>query len=326
MPLRWNGYIQPVSYYDSWQMPVSVSPSQPTYLDLQHPVEAKPHLILNFDMNKTLIASDKAGGKTSLDAVFAEIAAQVFDTWDDSRTVPVSYFEHVRQLFPNRNPSQDLESEKTRAMARVIQVLEERNHPEHLRMKAIYDRAVGVLERQKEQIFASFYKLIEFLREKDISYTLVIRTFGAEAPEIADELNRRFGSDFLTDFRSFKKGKLQGTESNLYDLVANTDHHLVIQDDWHWWAKHGQDWQYGKPFPIDLNDPQRISLFFDDNAKPDPKFPQKNIVAPYDAASGQPISPDELIKQGRLLPVDMLEALCDEDYYIRLVEKALQNP
>ncbi len=47
------------------------------------------------------------------------------------------------------------------------------------------------------------------------------------------------------------------------------------------------------------------------------------IVSPYDVASGNPIFPDELIKRGRLFPVEMLEALCDEDYYIRFIERVL---
>jgi hypothetical protein len=277
-------------------------------------------------MNKTLIASDREGQKTAHDVVCAEIADQVTDLWDDSILVPISYADYVKHhLVPNIARSLDGKMQQRVQVSKVLEFLKERNHPAYSKMQEIYDRAIGLLVKRGAQIFDSFYKLIEFLQKEKLSYTLVIRTFGSEASEIAQELNARFGDDFLTDFRALKQGHLQGTESNLYEFVANANHHLVIRDDWSWWFEHGQHWKYGKPFPVDLNDPTRISLFFDDNAKPNPFSSQENIVSPYDAVSGNPILPDELIKQGRLFPVEMLEALCDEDYYIRFVEKALND-
>ncbi len=311
------------SHYE-WQIPHQVYESASIQLN---PIEAKPHLILHFDMNKTLIAADKVGQKTAHDVICKEIADQVTDLWDDTLSVPISYASYVKHhLLPNPNHSEDVKLKQKAQLSEVLRVLKERNHPASSGMQEIYDHAMELLEKQETQVFTSFYRLIEFLQKENISYTLVIRTFGSEASELAEELNERFGDGYLTDFRFVKRGNLQGTESNLYDLVSNADHHLVIRDDWHWWYEHGQDWKYGKPFPVDLNDPHRISLFFDDNAKTDPFFPQENIVSPYDAGSGNPISPDVLIKQERLFPVEMLEALCDEDYYIRFVERALSHP
>lgn len=314
------------SHYE-WQIPHQACESASISLDQLNPVEAKPHLILHFDMNKTLIASDREGQKTAHDVVCAEIAGQVTDFWDDSFSAPISYADYVKHhLLPNPDHSKDIKLKQRAQISEVLQFLKERNHPACSKMQEIYDRAIGLLEKQETQIFKSFYRLIEFLQKENISYTLVIRTFGSEASEIAEELNERFGDDFLTDFRTLKRGDIQGTESNLYEVIANAGHHLVIRDDWEWWFEHGQHWKYGKPFPVDLSDPQRISLFFDDNAKVDSLFSQENIVYPYDAVNGKPIFPDELIKQGRLLPVEMLKALFDEDYYIRFVEKALDRP
>lgn len=289
-------------------------------------VEKQPHLILHFDMNKTLIASDRQGGKTSHDVVSADIAGLVMDYWNDSLVVPISYADYVNHyLLPNPNNSREIKNQQKEKISKVLQFLDETAHPDYARMQRTYHKAIAALEKQETQVFNSFYRLIEFLNESGASYTLVIRTYGSEGSEVARELNNIFGESFIEDFRSLQKGYLDGSEYDLYKLVANIDHHLLVQDDYDWWFSHGKNWKYGKPFPVDLGDSKTISLFFDDNAKIDVFAPESNIVFPYDAASGEPISPSQLIDQGRLIPVEMLEALCDENYYIRFVEEAMRE-
>ena len=313
--------IEPSSHYEC-----QIQAPAPISLGESLPVEAKPHLILHFDMNKTLIASDREGHKTASDVVCIEIAERVVDLWDDSLSEPISYADYVKYyLIPNPGHSLEIKAKQTAQMAKVLSVLEERNHPSFSRMEKMYNRVMGTLESHKSQVFQSFYRLIEFLQKEQVPFTLVIRTFGSEGAEIAEEINDHFGEDFLTDFRTIRRGAIEGTDSDLYDLISHSDHHLVIRDDWSWWSEHGLNWQYGKPFPVDLNDPGHISLFFDDNAKVDPLSPEENIVFPYNAATNEPISPGDLIDRGQLLPVEMLDAVCDEEYYIRFVKRALRG-
>lgn len=296
----------------------------PSQYEYQVPYEVKPQLILHFDMNKTLIASDREGQKTGHDTVCAILADQIFGLWDDSLEAPMNYFHYVKyHLLPNPKASKEVKLKQKEKVSQFLAFLQEISHPDYDQALKTYERAMAHLETQETQVFRSFYKLIDYLQEKGISYKLVIRTFGSEALEIAEELNERFGSDFIVGFHAIKQGDLQGTESSLYDLILSSDHHLVVRDDWEWWFSHGEHWEYGKPFPIDLGDSGRISLFFDDNARPDPHYPQKCIVAPYHVESGVPISPRKLIENDRIFPVEMLEALCDENYYIKLVEKVL---
>ena len=185
---------------------VPVSDCQPI------PIERHPHLILHFDLNKTLIASDKEGKKTAHDVVSAEIAGRVVDCWDDSWLVPISYADYVkRSLLPNPNNSKEIKNQQKEKISKVLQFLEESEHPAYTKMQKVYHRAIAILEKQDSQVFKSFYRLIEFLKEKEISYTLVIRTFGSEGSEVAEELNESFGQAFIADFRTLQQGHLDGS-------------------------------------------------------------------------------------------------------------------
>ncbi len=277
-------------------------------------------------MNKTMIASDKEGQKSPHDVICAVLADRIVGVWDETLDAPIDYFHYVKHfLIPNPENSREIKLKQKEKIAELLDFLEQTNHPSYMQAQEIYDHAMSALLAQETLIFASFHKLIEYLHDRKVSYTLVIRTFGSEAPELAIELNERFGAGFIEDFRTVQQGNLQGAERDLYELVRNSDHHLAIRDDWHWWFSHGEHWEYGKPFPIDLNDASRISLFFDDNARSDPVFPMRNIVAPYDVHTGISVHPNELIEKNRVIPVEMLEALCDENYYIRFVESVLDT-
>lgn len=310
------------SYYYDYQVQDNVSYQ---IADQSKPIIAMPHLILYFDVNKTVIGFDKQGKKTAHDAINSAIAEKIFDYWDESLESPISYHDYVKyHLLPNPENSEDIKLQQKVKICGFLEFLKQSNHPEFLRTKAVYDQAIQCLESRDSQVFPSFYKLIHFLKEKQIPHTIVLRTFGSEAPEVVQEINQKFGSSVFTDFRSMKEGHLQDSDEDLYKFIINNKQNRVIQDDWKWWFKHHEDWKYGKPFPIDMSDSSRISLFFDDNAVFDPLHPDHNNVAPFDVTTGKPIHPQEMIEKKRLFPVDFLEALCNEDYYIQLIGKALQ--
>ena len=313
-------HISPVATH--WHIPVKPEAASVACLQALH--VKPPHFYLHFDMNKTLIGSDRVGKKNLHDVVCAEISAQVTDCWDDSITTPISYADYIKHyLLPNPNNSAEIKDQQKEKKSKILELLKERNHPQLNKMTQKYQQSIDTMQKQTNQVFRSFYRLIEFLKANGISFTLFIRTFGSESTEVAKELNEYFGENFITDLRTLKEGHLNGADENLYELITHADHNIIIRDDWKWWASHGQDWHYGKPFPVDPKDKSHISLFFDDNAVPDLFAPNENIVFPYDANSGEPISPTELIAKEQLIPVDMLQALCDENYYVRFIEKKL---
>lgn len=287
-------------------------------------VETRPHLILHFDVNRTLIFSDVAQKQTPEDIIVNGLADRLEYLWDDSLAHPVNYTNYVKyHLFPNPKRSKEIKQKQKEQTTRFLQFLQESGHPLYPHAQALFDRAKRALEGQSTLVFSSFYNLLGHLKNQNISYTLVFRTFGSDIRDVAEELNEEMGHGFLTDFHVLSQGVFSpkdSLETDLYDYVKNARHHIAIQDDWTWWFNHGENYQYGKPFPIDLEDSSVCSLFFDDNASINRDHPEKNIVAPFDISKNVGMSPEVLIAKKRLFPVDTLEALCNENYFIEIID------
>ncbi|MDN3506675.1 MAG: hypothetical protein P0S96_05555 [Simkaniaceae bacterium] len=280
-------------------------------------LEKPPHLILHFDVNETLIAIDKAGQKTAHDVVSTSIANRVKAVWDESISQPISYSDYIRHhKLENRTASSVVKKEQDALISKVLTVLEAQDHPDLEEMQDLYAKAMHTLENQKTLIFPSFYALIDRLNEHDLKYTIAIRTFGTDIPIIVDELNQECGEGFIS------KKDVNGHEE-LYEILK--EGHVAIQDDFHHWFNHDKNWQYGKAFPVEQDESKAISFFFDDNAKFSSSHPEENIVCPFDAESKKLIHPKEVIEKKRLIPVDTLLALSDEDYYVNIVQEALDK-
>lgn len=280
-----------------------------------------PRLILHFDINRTLIFSDAVQKQSSEEVIVNGLADRLVYCWDENILEPINYTNYVKtHLYPNPEKTREVKLKQKETTTRFYKFLEETKHPLYPEAKRLYDRAKVALANQKTLVFPSFYKFIDFLHGQNIPYTLVLRTFGTDIEDVAEELNDRLGSDFLTRFLKFSEGKLlsEGTEIDFYSTLKSSDRHIAIQDDWSWWFQHGEHYQYGKPFPVDKADGSIRSLFFDDNASFNPQYPETNIVAPINVSNHESLSLEEMIDQKYLFPVDSLEALCDEEYFIKL--------
>jgi hypothetical protein len=285
-------------------------------------------LLLHFDINRTLIATDKVSRKSQEDILNEAIADKVYDRWDDSIDDPISYSDYVKHhICPDKERNPAVKNKQKELLSKTLTVLEERNHPLYRDVLQVYERSLEVLKSQKNTIFSSFFKLLDYLDQKKISYTLILRSFGPDAPEIGEELKRELRKEMIHEFLSMKQGILWTNEGqkDLYEYIKQASYHFSVRDDWEHWYKHDEIGQFGKRFPVDLEDTETISLFFDDNARLDEKRPDRNAIAPYDVKTGNPLSVERLIEQCRIFPVDTLEALCEEDYYIQLIEKALSS-
>lgn len=286
-----------------------IDTAPPSHYEWQAPTNDSPRLILHFDINKTLIATDETTKKTAEETVSEEIAKRVMGCWDESVQEPMSYIDYVKErLAPNPHRSPEIKLKQREAIKNVMQHLKEREHPDYRKMQDLYNRAMASLKDSGRQVFPSFYRLVQVLKEKKIPYTIAIRTYGQDGQTLARELNQHLGDNFMTDLRVLKDSPF-----DIYDLVTQGNHHVLIQDDWHVWSSHGCNWLYGKPFPVDLSDSRYISLFFDDNAD--------EIISPYDVTSQEPILPSDLAKRGQIITVDTLEAILDENYFLQHVEK-----
>jgi len=287
--------------------------------------KAIPHLILNFDINQTLIVGDTVGEKSPEMAIIDALTDRFVDQWDESLTQPIDYNTYIKEyLYPNPNKDKKIKNLQKEALCSFLSFLEESNHRFYLHAKAIYDQTIASCQRRGTTIFTSFYKLLDHLEINEISYTLIFRTFGTDVNVVFQELNNIFGARFLTELVKYKEKKFSDP-ADFYHYLKTIGHHIVIQDDWATWYQHGENGAYGKSFPIDFEDRNTLTLFFDDNARLNTENPEKNAIAPFNLKSGKAMTAQEAIEVGRLFPVDTLAAINDSEYFINLLDQALKR-
>ncbi len=133
---------------------------------------SQPHLLLHFDINKTLIASDLSNNK-SIDAVLNEILAeQIFDRWEDWMEMPISFDSYVRQvLVPGTRDDLTLRKERVVHLHNFIEFLRSSNHPLYQEVHADYQAAFSILSQN--EIFPSFFHLLKEL----LIYNLDLKVF-----------------------------------------------------------------------------------------------------------------------------------------------------
>lgn len=175
----------------------------------------------------------------------------------------------------------------------------------------------------KGSVFPSFYSLLEHLDSKDISYSIILRSFSQKIVDVKNEINSKHKKMF-DQFGRFRKGKLlleNETIENpflIYNHLRRSEH-IAIHDDYKYWNSHRRSSTYGKPFYIDTADRDTLPIFFDDNIT---ENEIKNIIAPIDVATGKQVPIKDLILSGQAVHVDTLKALSDLNYYINHVEYA----
>lgn len=290
--------------------------------------EKPPHLVLYFDINQTLIASDKAGQKSVADVLNELLAEKYIACWTDSQQDPIPFDQFVRtSLIPGSATDPTLLQQRKQAIHHFVDYLREHNHPLYPTVAQDYQTTLAALEHTHGEIFASFYALLDYLELNQNSYSIILRSFGHEIFDLKDQVNALY-KPLFTLTGKFREGKLYMSHEILYDPQAiyqqlRRSPHAAIHDDWQYWNAHGGSASYGKPFYIDRHDPDTLSIFFDDNINKDDS-PQ-NIIIPLDATTGQPIPIRELVESGKAVRVDTLQAILDLSYYINLVEAALEK-
>lgn len=284
-----------------------------------------PHIILHVDINKTLIAEDKAKGLgadkciTSLLSTSPEYA----HIWGDD-SEKTTYCKWVdEKLFPisNRDPDRKKKCESNHAQ--FVEVARNRNHPMINEINYEYKSLMDALETQRpRKVFTSFSNLVTYLKEKNYSFSVILRTFGEDLDWVSQELSQDGLNDFI--YGSFCEGVLNLNDralSNPEEMISafEVGKHYAIQDSYDWWKRHNLTEKGGKPFPIDISDKRVLSIFFDDNAG-DPIKQILNIMP-----IGEKNNLNELTTLGRVVAVDTRKAILDKNYYINAIEKVLEK-
>lgn len=299
------------------------------FLTISRPLfsEGSPHLILYFDINKTLIASDKAGNK-SVEDVLNELLAEKYKAcWDQSLQKAITFDEYVHEiLVPGSRDNQELRARRKSYLQHFIDYLHIQNHPLYRTVLHDYETAKMVLNTSNGVIFPSFYSLLDHLDKNGISYSIILRSFGEEVFEVKTEINTVYKNIF-NRMGKFREGKLLLDEEAsiadscmIYNQLRRIEH-TAIHDDWNYWNAHGEAAKQGKPFYIDREDNETLSIFLDDNIRENDSI--KNIIAPLDTANGELIPIKELIQSGQAVRVETLKAILNANYYIQQVEEAL---
>jgi hypothetical protein len=287
------------------------------------PLSASPTLILFFDLNGTLIAQDRATKSSVEEGLNRALAAHTFDCWDDRVKEPISYAEFIRTLAIPDSPSTQQKAKQNRAMGAFLSFLRRTHHPAKEAVEARFDKLYQKLQCGKQLLFPSFYQLIAALNSRHMRYTIILRTFGTDLPAVLKEIEQRLGKDFICCKGSFKKGVFYTQEQPIEDLqllyAFFQQGNMAVQDDHTWWTSHDRTEAYGKPFPLDLENPSTLALFFDDH------LADSTIIHPIDIHTGQSLSLPPLIEKGYAVAVDTLQALEEDDYFLRLVNQALQK-
>ena len=284
--------------------------------------------ILHIDVNKTIIAEDTTHSKT-LDAVLVESLAKHYKgIWDASLGHEITYVQYVENyLFPGDKSNKELRKKRGEAVSSFFEFLKNSKDPRYSMILEHFMHAREKVQSQGGKVFASFYKLISYLEKKGIPYVLLLRTFGNDLPVVAHEIATTINLTFEWDGH-FIEGKLHLRSAEMQELIILetvqeifgffTSHsHVKIRDSFKTWNDNREQPEYGKLFPINTGGTGVKTVFFDDHAEDD-------IINPRDCMSGAFLDPGELMKKGIICPVDTIQAIEDDDYFIKRVMQILR--
>lgn len=300
--------------------------------------QKQPKVIFHFDVNRTILADDPAGGKTIQDAILHSLADAYKDRWDARVQEPISYGDYVKEYVMPETPENAkdkaakiaLKKARNEKVNQFLTYLQEYNHPSYAKAQDEFTRMNEKLTTSNSIVFDSFYNAVHYLKEKGIPHTVILRTFGEDLPRVTADINKKLKIEFFTTTGHFKEGKLYvngvclETPAQQYAFFKTHEGNCALQDNFHDWNKTGELQESSKQFALDLTDSDAISLFSDDNINP-ALHSKKNIVNPVDAKTGVSLSVPELIKLGHLMVVDTVQAVLDEDYYIKPVQRLLER-
>lgn len=279
-------------------------------------------LLLHFDVNKTIIAEDKVKNQTVEQLISNEIAKRTVHQWD-LKHPPMNYYDYVSTvLFPG--PKTEAVKEKRNiVLSHFIETLKNSDFPDKSHMIALYHDCMQKMEGH--YLIPSFVKFLRHLKEQEVAFRIILRTYGSDVRvgKVTEEIEKILDGDRFTYRGNFKEKTLQIEGMNsmiktdeIYRFFRETQGHVAIQDHGKTWLEDDKKSRSGKPFVFDPEDENVLSLFIDDNINPNPES-EYSIVNPL------PISGNEdstsLFHTNHLRKVDTIEAILDENYFLKLI-------
>lgn len=302
--------------------------SAPVSRDLQKDAAKPPLLLLHLDINKTLIAEDMATNKSMAYILTHALAEKCIYQWHPDYP-PMSYMDYVERVAVT-GPKTTENKEKRRAILKdFLETLRTSDYPQKEEMLALYAQATEKMNGK--YLIPSFVKLIKTLKEQEVAFRIILRTFGNDIRigKITQEIEELLDGERFSYWGNFKDGSLnikgEGTlykVDRIYRFFRDTQGHVAIQDHWESWSRDGERGRSGKPFIYDPCDREVLSLFFDDNINEDP-FSEFNIVRAI-TTNGDPVNLS--CAYGRYIhTADTIAAIVssDDNYFINQVNQSL---
>lgn len=244
-------------------------------------------LILHFDINETLIASDQSNGKDVMDGILNSISEEVY-----MKDYNISYKKYTESLYPGLDPQ--MKEQRLRMLREDL----------HLHMNEEQKEKVSkCIEKSKHPIVPAFQYLIEKLDQRQIKYVIHLRTFGEDLPKV------------LPHIESIIRRKIHVIERN--NLSKESLRNIfrtqccAMREDYIIWKNSDKHYSCGKMFPIETSNTYK-AFFFDDNIT-------KGIVCPYEEDIIDPSS----LTDKYLFNVSILEAYLDDTYFYKKIEQYL---
>lgn len=287
-------------------------------------------IILFIDLNGTIILADPVSGKDHEVAVNQFLAEKHEAVWGDHSKIPMP-FKHYMEKFLAAGDREDLNIKKMRNnfYKNFINYLQKAEHELFLLIKSEYDTIMKVVDPAQGSVVPAFFKLIDYLEENKASYSIVLRTFGNDLDHIVKEIEAKCHLRFIRDVHINEEGFMH-VNGNLHVNAAEMlevikpGMHFACQDNYKRWRNKKHAHEGGKPFPIARD---KLTLFFDDHCL------DKNILhVIYDegfvsAEVSQRELQNQLIHLGRIVPVNILEAVIhNSNYFVEKLQVAIKTP
>ena len=287
--------------------------------------EELPYIILFMDVNKTIIAEHQKKG-LDIDQGLPALLSMIPDyahTWEDGDEKTTYYTWVNEKLFPGSRKDPVLKKKCESYHSGFVEAAKNHKHPMAQEIIEEFELLRAALQAQQPRsVFTSFSNLVAYLKEKECSFSVVLRTLGSDLEWVVEEL----AQDGLVDFivGSFSKDILYLDNKVISDPAEiisafEPGKQYAIKDNYEYWKEHNFTEKGGKPFPINIADKKILSLFFDDNANKSDR--QILHIIPIEKEA----SLNELLAMGRIVAVDTRKAIGDRSYFITAFENALKQ-
>lgn len=288
-------------------------------------------LELFVDINYSIIVTSSRKGSDKKTGTLSLLAGHYSAVWDATITTEKMTFKDfvTNHLYP------DNEEKQIEQYTNFIEFLKQNNHLEILNeVVKEYEELMKIFEQNEkdDNIFPSFIKLILHLEanKNKTPYTLILRTFGRDLAKTVAELERRTPIKFISHAHFDNDGYLiigdekKKSPEEIRSVIKPFEHG-AWQDNYTRWEA-SEFIAAGKLFPIDFNNGNLVSVFWDDS------IGEKNKkIVTLKLASGEVITDcerfeKELINMKHLVSVDAIKAIKDGDYFINLKNSAYDGP